>query len=64
MGFGKSATGKLQTFTEIPRATRNNYKLLSLVVFHESEATSSHRASPGVGKASGQGEEQGSPSFA
>lgn len=40
-GLGKSATGELQTFSEIPRATRNNYKLLSLVVFHNWEATSS-----------------------
>lgn len=59
-GLGKSATGELQTFLEIPRAPRNNYKLLSLVVFHNWEAT---MASLGVGRASGQGEGLGAPSF-
>lgn len=40
MGSGKSARER-QNFPEIPRASRNNYKSLSLAVFHDWEATSS-----------------------
>lgn len=41
MGSGKSARGEWQNFPEIPRASRNSYKSLSLAVFHDWEATSS-----------------------